>query len=132
MTAPNGLGNSGRALWRSLVKGLPKGWELDERERALLALAAHQADDLAKLETAIKRDGTMTVGSTGQPVLNPAITEARQARLAVSRLLGQLALPDEEAEARTEAGLRGQKAARSRWDRRDRIRERRLAAAEAV
>src|SRR5436190_15089875 len=113
MTPPKGLGNPGRTLWRSLAQGLPDGWELDERERALLTLAAHQADDLAKLEAAIKRDGAMTTGSAGQPVLNPALTEARQARLAISRLLGQLALPDEEAEARTEAGLRGQKAARS-------------------
>lgn len=118
-------------MWRSVAKGLPDGWELDERELAVLSLAAHQADDLARLETAIKRDGAMSVGSKGQPVVNPALTEARQARLAIGRLLGQLSLPAEDEEPNTEAGRRDQNAARVRWDRRDRIRERRLAAAEA-
>ena len=116
MTAPNGLGNRGRALWRSIVKGLPDGWELDEREVALLTLAARQTDDVAKLETAIKREGLMVAGSAGQPVLNPAVAEARQGRLALGRLLGQIELPDEEGKARGEASRRGQKAARARWD----------------
>src|SRR5437870_5362254 len=80
MTAPKGLGTTVRALWRSVANGLPEGWELDERERAILTLAARQADDLARLETAITRDGAMTTGSAGQPVVNAAITEARQAR----------------------------------------------------
>jgi hypothetical protein len=57
----------------------------------------------------------MVLGSAGQPVLHPAVVEARQARLAISRLLGTLSLPDEEAEPRTVAGLRAQRAARSRW-----------------
>ncbi len=117
MTAPRGLGNRGRALWRSVAKGLPSGWELDEREAALLTLAARQADDLAKLETAIKREGAMARGSAGQPVVHPAVVEARQARLAIGRLLSQLALPDEEDQPRTEAARRAARAARARWDR---------------
>jgi phage terminase small subunit len=125
MTVPKGLGNRGRALWRSVAKGLGEGWELDEREVAILTLAARQADDLANLEQAIKHDGAMSTGSQGQPVVNPAIVEARQARLAIGRLLGQLALPDEAQEPRTEAGKRGQRAARARWGRRDQIAARR-------
>jgi phage terminase small subunit len=116
MTAP-GLGNRGRALWRSIVKGLPEAWEFDEREGAILAMACRQADDLARLETAIKKGGVMVPGSAGQPVLNPAVAEARQGRLAVNRLLGQLALPDEGEEPRTAAGERGRRAAESRWGR---------------
>ncbi len=119
---PKGLGNRGKALWRSVVATLSDGWELDERGLEILALAAHQADDVAKLETLIKKRGLMVKGSTGQPVLNPAIAEARQGRLAVNRLIGQLALPDEEEEPRSSASKRAQKAARTRWNRRDRQR----------
>jgi phage terminase small subunit len=129
MKPPTRLGSTGRALWSSVAKGLPEGWELDEREVAILTLAARQSDDLTRLE-AIKQDGAMVKGSTGQPVVNPAITEARQARLAIGRLLGQLALPDEDEQARTEPGQRGQKAARARWDRRAAIQAQRAAAAE--
>lgn len=117
MTSPKGLGNSGRSLWHSVLKAMPEGWELDERELALLGVACRQRDDLAKLEAAIKRDGAMTTGSKGQPVVHPAIPEARQARLAIGRLLGEIALPDEVAERPlTAAGRRGRKAAQSRWN----------------
>lgn len=112
---PDGLGNAGRALWRQIAGSLPDGWELDDRERALLALAARQRDDLSSLEGAIKKSGPMVIGSTGQPVVNPAITEARQARLAIARILGSLALPDEDEVPRDNASQRGQKAAAARW-----------------
>lgn len=117
MKPPKGLGNSGRALWRQIARALPEGWELDEREEALLRLAARQADDLTRLETAISKSGPMVPGSAGQPVVNPAIPEARQARLAISRLLGALHLPDAEEAPRTAAGQRGQRAANLRWSR---------------
>ena len=129
MAAPKGLDATGRALWRSVTAGLPDGWELDERELAVLALAARQADDVAALERALKRDGVTVKGSTGQPRVNPLVSELRQARLAVGRLLGQLSLPDEQAQPRTEAGRRGQKAAQARWAREADKRERRRGAA---
>lgn len=114
--APKGLGNSGRALWRSVVKAMPDGWELDERELVLLGVACRQRDDLAKLERAIKREGAMATGSKGQPVVHPAIPEARQARLAIGRLLGELSIPDETAERPlTAASRRARKAAQARW-----------------
>lgn len=128
---PAGLGNAGRALWRQIARALPDGWELDEREEAILRLAARQADDLSRLETAISKDGAMVLGSAGQPVVNPAITEARQGRLAIGRLLGTLALPDGEAEkGTTAAGRRGQQAARGRWDRRNKEQRQQRAAIE--
>jgi hypothetical protein len=114
---------AGTKLRESIAKALPNGWAFDEREDAILDLAAAQADDLAKVEKAIKDKGTMVKGSAGQPVLNPAITEARQSRLTISRLLGELQLPDEASEPRTAAGKRGQKAARARWDDVERKRE---------
>ena len=113
--APAGLRAAGQALWRDVLRGVPAGWELDERESALLALAAQQADDLARLDDAIRGHGAMVEGSQGQPVVNPAISEARNARLAISRLLGALAIPNESGHAGTEASRRGQRAARARW-----------------
>ena len=129
MSRAPSLGPRGRALWRSIVAGLPKGFELDEREEALLALAARQGDDVAKLEALVKRDGPMVVGSAGQPVLHPAVAEIRQGRATISRLLGQLELPDAEEEPRTEAGRRAQRAARARWQRRADVKARRDGAA---
>ena len=127
---PTGLGNSGRALWRQIARSLPDGWELDEREEAILRLAGQQVDDLSRLEKAISKDGAMALGSAGQPVVNPAITEARQARLAIGRLLGTLHLPDADEAPRTAAGKRGQQAASTRWGRRDGERSRQRAAME--
>ena len=121
---PTGLGNAGRALWRLIARALLEGWELDEREQAILRLAARQADDLARLETAISKDGVMALGSAGQPVVSPAITEARQSRLAISKLLGAVHLPDADEQPRTAAGRRGQRAANTRWGRRDKERDR--------
>jgi hypothetical protein len=126
--APRGLGDRGRGLWRSVIGGLPDGWELDERESALLELAAHQQDDLVRLEASIERLGAFVPGSAGQPVMNPALAEARQARLAIGRILGQIDLPDEEEKPRSQAGQRGQRAARARWDRQTRLQRLREAA----
>jgi hypothetical protein len=116
-------------LWRSVTAGLPDDWELDERELAVLTLAARQADDVAALERALKRDGVTVAGSAGQLRVNPLVPEVRQARLATGRLLGQLSLPDEQAQPRTDAGRRGQKAAQARWAREADKRERRRGAA---
>jgi hypothetical protein len=99
-----------------IVKALPAGMELDERESALLDLAARQADDLARLEAEIER-GTTVPGSRGQPVLNPALAEARQGRLALGKLLAGLELANAAGKPRSEASVRTQRAAKARWKR---------------
>lgn len=112
--APVGLAKAGRALWRSLTGA----YEFDLVEMAILAAACRQADDIAALEDAIAVDGVTVVGSAGQPRLNAAITEVRQGRLALGRLLGQLAIPlDAEGRPMTEASRRAQRAANARWNR---------------
>lgn len=121
MKPPSSLRRRGKALWKSVQEALPADWVLDEREAELLTLAAHQADDLDRLEAVIKKVGVEALGSAGQPVVHPAVAEARQARLAIGRLLGQLSLPDEEEEPRTEASKRAQKAANVRWSRKRRV-----------
>lgn len=126
---PNGLGSAGKRLWIAVTDDLGADWEATEREMEILRLAAGQADDLVRLEDAIKKNGAMVTGSASQLVVNPAIGEARQARLAISRLIGTIALPDEDDEPRTEAGKRGQKAARARWNQKANVERRRHAKA---
>lgn len=121
MSAPKGLGTAGKRLRKSILADLPNDWELDHREIELLELAARQADDLALLERAIKKEGAISTGSTGQTIVHPAILEARQARLAISRLVGLIELPDGEERPATAATTRGRKAAQARWGRQDRM-----------
>jgi hypothetical protein len=123
--APEGLGDAGQRLWTAIHAQLAQAevedgcrLVLTEREQSLLRLAARQADDLALLEESIEQNGAMVTGSKGQPVVNPALAEARQARLAISRLLGALRLPDDGEKPETSASQRGQDAARARWRRR--------------
>lgn len=109
---PAGLGKAGRALWRA-VAGV---YELDPRELLTLAAAARQADDTAALESALARGALVVEGSKGQPVLNAAVAELRQGRLALARLLGTLDLPaEEDGVAMTSAQRRAQHAAEARW-----------------
>ena len=105
------LGPAGKALWTRLAAV----YEFDPAETQLLVMACRQADDLTQLETAIKRDGVHVTGSMGQKVLNPALAEARLARAAISRLLGQLDLPNPEEKPQTAASRRASKAANTRW-----------------
>ena len=80
---------AGEALVASIIQGLPPGVELDERETALLDVAARQADDIARLEAEIAERGVRVPGSrAGHEILNPAISEVRQGRLALGKLLG--------------------------------------------
>jgi hypothetical protein len=122
--APAGLGTAGKALWRRLVDA----YEFGPGELAILAVAARQADDVAALEALIADEGLIVTGSQGQPRLSAAITEVRQGRLALGRLLGQLSLPDESDRPLTAASLQAKKAADARWSRKRAERERREAA----
>ncbi len=114
---PAGLKASGRALWRQILSDLAENWELDHRELALLREAAIIADQLADLDAVLKRDGVTITGSRGQTVVHPALSEARQLRLAALRLLGALEMVDPRAAKRsaTPAQARARKAAESRW-----------------
>jgi len=119
---PAGVGTAGGALWRRLVAA----YDFEPHEQAMLEVACRQADDVAALEHLIAEQGLTVLGSTGQQRLNPAIGEVRQGRLALGKLLGALALPDEADRPLTAASRQAQRAGRARWDRR-RLAEERLA-----
>lgn len=115
-TAPKSLNMAGRRLWRSTLADLDDSWELTARELRYLELACGQADDVAELERLIDKEGMVTTGSTGQPVLNAAVSECRNGRLAIHRLLGAIELPVEDgAKAETVASSRARHAAQARW-----------------
>lgn len=113
--APRGIGPAGRKLWRSIVDDLADELEFAPREQAILAAACKQADIVTELEAALEQHGVMIEGAAGQPKLNPIVPELRQARLAVTRLLGELGIPDDTPEPETAASRRARKAANSRW-----------------
>ena len=104
--------DSGAEMIVAIRAGLPAGVELDEREEAILDLAARQASDVAVLEADIAAPGHLVEGSRGQQVLNPSIAEARQGRLALGKLLGQLDLPES---TRRDVVRNARRAAEARW-----------------
>lgn len=111
-SAPPGLGDRGRRFWRSTLAD----FELSDAEREILAEACRTLDDLDRLADVVAEHGTMVTGSQGQPVLNPALTEARGQRLALHRLVAALQLPDaDDAPIPTAVQMRGKRAAQSRW-----------------
>jgi hypothetical protein len=103
----------GQELVSSIVDGLPDGVELDEREQAVLDLAARQARDVARAEADIAARGYLVPGSRSQDVINPSVAEVRQSRLALGKLLGSLDLP----ESTRDAIRQRRQAAEARWRR---------------
>src|SRR5829696_4335496 len=90
---PTDLDERGRAFWRAVHNVYS---DMSPSELALLEAACRTLDAIDQLERQIAKDGTMISGASGQPVLHPALAEARQQRLAYARLLDQLGLPSAE------------------------------------
>ena len=115
---PTSLGKAGRALWRSIQADLEAGWELDARELHLLERSCRTADDLARLDAIVDKEGATIEGSRGQTVVHPALVEARQLRLVQLRLLSPIELADPyvKRQSATPAQSRARHAAEVRWD----------------
>ena len=95
--------------------GLGAEWELTGHERVLLEQACGQFDVAADVDAEVEARGLVVTGSRGQPVLHPAVTEARMARLAAGRLLGQVKMPDADGDSASAATDRARRAAQARW-----------------
>ena len=93
LPAPSGLQPRGTEFWRSIADE----FELSDSEAQLLREACKTLDTLDDLAEAVERDGVTVLGSTGQTVVHPAVTEARQQRLVLHRLVAALQLPDDAA-----------------------------------
>jgi hypothetical protein len=113
MSPPDDLGPAGRELWLAVVDEFtPARYEV----RALYE-TARECDLIDKLADAVESDGLMVEGSKGQPVLNPAVSELRQHRLAFVRMAEALNLSAENAPPETERTKRARHAANARWSR---------------
>ena len=109
---PDGLADRGSNYWQATTAD----YELSASELVILTEVCRTLDDLDRLAQVIAHDGTTTLGSTGQTVVHPALTEARGQRLALHRLVSALALPDVEGDTVPTTGtIRGKGAARARW-----------------
>ncbi|MGY1730143.1 P27 family phage terminase small subunit [Geodermatophilus sp. SYSU D01045] len=112
MRRPSGLSARGRAFWDQAVAS----YELSESELSLLTEVCRLLDECEELRQAVTRDGTTVAGSTGQTRVHPALGELRQHRLALGKLLAQLALPDEDDETlASPLQVRGRQGAAKRW-----------------
>ena len=91
MSTPENLGPRGLALWDSIADR----FDLERHEAELLHEAARVADRLDLLDAAVRRDGVTISGPQGLRA-HPALTEARQQELILTRLVASLRVPDEE------------------------------------
>jgi hypothetical protein len=85
---PRGTGLNGGKLWRDVLGK----YELEQHELALLREMVRCVDLLDKLHGITNREGLMVKGPHGSKP-HPAVTEARQARIALARLTAALRLP---------------------------------------
>ncbi len=93
---PAGLKTAGGKLWDSVTDD----YELDNHELLLLREACRTADRLDRLaEEALKLPVTVE-NHRGDQVASPAMVEARQQSITLTRLLASLRLPSGEEEGR--------------------------------
>ena len=109
MKAPKGLGSRGRRFWRSVALE----FEPSASETELVTEVCRLLDEIDVLEAGVREQGVTVTGSRGQPRPHPSLSELRQHRLAVGRLLAQLNFPDADVDSPTTS--RARKAAESRW-----------------
>jgi hypothetical protein len=91
---------------QAVREGLPDSHEFDERDLALLSLAEGQARDVDALDAALREAEIVVDGK-----VSPLVTQARNARLALAKLLGQVDMP----EAGRQSQVHARKAATARW-----------------
>ena len=109
---PRGLLARGGAFWVASTAE----FEFSTAETALLEEARRCIDRHDALAEAIASLGPMVAGSTGQPVVNPALTEARGQQVVLHRLIGALQLPDDQGQAvPTGRTASASTAAKARW-----------------
>lgn len=89
---PDGLGARAAKLWADVVGT----FDLRPDELIVLGEACRTMDTLARLDDALRGADLMVRGSQGQLRENPLLSEARQQRLALSRMLKQLDLPESD------------------------------------
>ncbi|MFG1784018.1 hypothetical protein ACGFIU_16405 [Rhodococcus oryzae] len=83
----SGFGAAGSKIIDTFTaKATERGMVLDDDDVTVLHLAAATADNIAALDANIAANG-LAVSTTYNPKTNPALTEVRQQRLALGRLM---------------------------------------------
>ncbi|RZS58975.1 hypothetical protein EV141_0188 [Microcella putealis] len=108
---PQGLNARGSIFWEEIHDDL----EFDARDAAIVLEACRVLDVIDELTAAVDRDGVMTVGSTGQPVVHPGVAEIRMQQATFARLMGSLKLPDDDAANDRFRHERAKAGAAARW-----------------
>jgi hypothetical protein len=111
---PQGLGKRGSQLWKSFSSS----YAFRPDELIVVEQAARTLDTIGLLDEALSGQPLVVKGSMGQEREHPLLSEVRQQRAALARLLRQLDLPEED--AGYSAGSRSAAArsmARARWTR---------------
>jgi len=110
---PDGLKTAGRVLWSSVMDG----WEIDPWERTLLLQACRCVDRLDDLAEAAAASTAVVTNAKGDQAPHPAIVEARQQSIVLTRLLASMRLPvgdeDDLTRPQRRGGARGAYALRS-------------------
>jgi hypothetical protein len=88
---PEGLGPSGRAMWRDTVAG----YTFTSTELGVLRELCRAHDNATRLTNTAKGVSVTTKGSRGQPVVHPVFAEIRANQEVISRLSRTLNLPDD-------------------------------------
>jgi hypothetical protein len=108
---PSHLGDRGGRFWDA-VSG---GYKLRPDELIVLEDACREIDLIDRLEEELRTASLVVTGGYEQEVANPLITEIRQHRGVVARLVNQLKLPDGSAAEKPSAAEAARKAANARW-----------------
>jgi hypothetical protein len=86
---PSPLGPAGSRLWVSITDK----YELSQAELALLWQASRCADQIDVLDE-LAAGQPMVLTAKGDSVVNPAVTEVRQQRVLLSRLIASMRIPE--------------------------------------
>jgi hypothetical protein len=108
---PDGLAERGHAFWCAITGQ----WELRADELELLREIVRTVDMVETLAAVVAREGP-TVMVANSLKTHPSMVELRQQRHLLGRMLGQLALVDEDGSVLpSPLSARGRKAAQTRW-----------------
>ena len=111
--APAKLGAKARKVWVETVKV----YDLRQDELNALEDACREIDLIDRMEAEVSKGGLIVLGSQKQPVANPLVTEIRQHRMAVQRLLASLKLPEDPEEAAANRSAQMRAVVSHRWKR---------------
>jgi hypothetical protein len=95
---PKGTRLHGKQLWSAVLDR----YDLEQQEFALLREIVRSVDELDDLAAEVSRHGAVSP----RGVLNPAVSEARQMRVALAALLSALRLPSSDGAEDDEASMR--------------------------